>query len=513
MTATLDRSPQSLGSEISDAEIPAQPSAPPAVSWDAPARGAYSRTFRFGEWISGPVTPLFESWLLTAMEERLHERLRTGLGQVAPRPLHVIVNGWYFYSITWMTPSVMARNFPRLLAHAIRDPRRVAAIIPPTVRFSIPVFEREWREDILPRYRAAVAEAEGWVEAAPVGDLPVLVDRLADLAGEYFTSIAAFAGAAYKLEMNLARFYGANVRPLIGGSHLPLVSGFARPIEPGRHAVASLDWWFEPSPAEGSAMGDRRRAFDHDRLVRAREAAEAAALEALAPKPARQRAFTKLLRQAQRMVPIREEHVRELTLAWPIMRRAVLRMGEALAASGVIAAAEDVFFLTRDELLGGLTGRPSASVDTASRRATLAEQARLTPPLFVGRLSPMLAKLLRSFATMVGATRSDRAIVSGTPAAAGRATGVVRVIHGPEAFGELQDGEILVAPITAPAWTPLFLRAAAVVTDVGSAAAHASVIAREYGIPAVVGCGDATSRLRTGMRVTVDGASGNVEAA
>ncbi len=61
------------------------------------------------------------------------------------------------------------------------------------------------------------------------------------------------------------------------------------------------------------------------------------------------------------------------------------------------------------------------------------------------------------------------------------------------------------APLTAPAWTPLFTRAAAVVTDVGSPASHASIIAREYGIPAIVGCGDATARLTTGMRVTVDG--------
>jgi len=67
--------------------------------------------------------------------------------------------------------------------------------------------------------------------------------------------------------------------------------------------------------------------------------------------------------------------------------------------------------------------------------------------------------------------------------------------------------------LTAPAWTPLSSRAAAVVTDVGSAAAHASIIAREFGIPAVVGCGDATARLRNGTRVTVDGTTGNVEPA
>src|SRR5688572_31746240 len=102
-------------------------------------------------------------------------------------------------------------------------------------------------------------------------------------------------------------------------------------------------------------------------------------------------------------------------------------------------------------------------------------------------------------------------MITGTPASSGRASGAVRVIRGTEEFDELQPGEILVAPLTAPAWTPLFTRAAAVVTDVGSAAAHASIIAREYGIPAVVGCGDATSRLRTGMRVTVDGSTGNVE--
>ena len=74
-----------------------------------------------------------------------------------------------------------------------------------------------------------------------------------------------------------------------------------------------------------------------------------------------------------------------------------------------------------------------------------------------------------------------------------------------------KPGEVLVAPLTAPAWTPLFRLAAGVVTDVGSPASHASIIAREYGIPAVVGCGDATARLRTGMQVTVDGITGNVE--
>jgi pyruvate,water dikinase len=204
--------------------------------------------------------------------------------------------------------------------------------------------------------------------------------------------------------------------------------------------------------------------------------------------------------------------VAELTIAWPVMRRAVWRIGEALASRGVIAEPDDVFFLTRDEVLSALGDEgPAAPVDVAARRATRERQARLAPPLHVGRLHPMLEKMIDGMQGSLGAVPSETAIVSGTPASPGRASGAARVIRGPEQFDELEPGEILVAPMTAPAWTPLFSRAAAVVTDVGSPASHASVIAREYGIPAVVGCGDATARLRTGLRVTVNGSTGNVE--
>jgi len=484
---------------------------PPDVSWASPSPGAYTRQLRFGEWISEPVTPLFESWLLSAMEVRLHEILRKGIGQRAPRPHHVVVNGWYFYSLNWISPGSMARSLPDILWHVIRDPRRASAAIAPVVRFSVPIFEREWREDLQPRYRAAVAAAEGRVETMPVSELPALIDELAVLAGEYFASIAALSGAAYKMEMNLARFYRAHLAKSPGGGHLPLVSGFEPPTDPGRHAVASLDWWFAPAGPGATAT---RPARDHVRLVEVRQAAEAAALEALASSPRRLRAFRTLLAETQHLVPLREEQVGELTLPWPVMRRAVVRIGEALAGRGAIAQPDDVFFLSRDEALGALGGGDLASdVDVAARRAGRTANARLVPPPLVGRMSRVLRSLWESFPKLVGATRSDTALVSGSPASPGRATGLVRVVRGPQDFDALQPGEILVAPLTAPAWTPLFTRAAAVVTDVGSAAAHASIIAREYGIPAVVGCGDATARLRTGMRVTVDGSTGTVEPA
>ena len=95
----------------------------------------------------------------------------------------------------------------------------------------------------------------------------------------------------------------------------------------------------------------------------------------------------------------------------------------------------------------------------------------------------------------------------------GRGTGNVPVITGPADFASFAVGEILAAKATAPAWTPLFARAAAVVTDGGTLAAHASLVAREYGIPAVVGTGAATDRLHTGQRVTEDGNAGTVRPA
>lgn len=100
--------------------------------------------------------------------------------------------------------------------------------------------------------------------------------------------------------------------------------------------------------------------------------------------------------------------------------------------------------------------------------------------------------------------------IRGLPASPGRVRGPVRIIRRQEEVGKLQRGDILVTRAVMPAWTPLFLIAAAVVTDTGTLAAHASLIAREVGIPAVVGTGDATARLHDGQLVIVDGGAGLV---
>jgi pyruvate,water dikinase len=110
------------------------------------------------------------------------------------------------------------------------------------------------------------------------------------------------------------------------------------------------------------------------------------------------------------------------------------------------------------------------------------------------------------------ATAADQTgdVLTGIGASAGRVTATARVLSGPADFARLQPGEVLVASITTPAWTSLFARAGAVVTDIGGPLSHSSIVAREYGIPAVLGTAVATRRVVDGQQVTVDGDQGLV---
>jgi pyruvate,water dikinase len=239
------------------------------------------------------------------------------------------------------------------------------------------------------------------------------------------------------------------------------------------------------------------------RLVAEREAAEAACRRALAHRPAVRARLDILLEVAQRYATIREEQARWFTLGWPLLRRAVLRLGD-----GVLEHADDVFFLSRAEVEPPAI-EPRETVQR--RREEWQRQRRLVAPLELGDAPRLLKALLHSAAPGVRRINASADVLVGQGASPGRATGRVRIVNNVADFDAFEPGEVLVARATAPAWTPLFARAAAIVTDGGTLAAHASLVAREYGIPAVVGTGDATRRLRTGQLVTVDGAAGTVE--
>jgi phosphoenolpyruvate synthase/pyruvate phosphate dikinase len=119
---------------------------------------------------------------------------------------------------------------------------------------------------------------------------------------------------------------------------------------------------------------------------------------------------------------------------------------------------------------------------------------------------------MKMFDSMMPATTAEQSgeVLTGIGASAGRVTATARVLGGPQDFGQMRSGDVLVASITTPTWTPLFAMAAAVVTDIGGPLSHSSIVAREYGIPAVLGTAVATRRITSGQPITVDGDAGQV---
>lgn len=485
---------------------------PDQVEWNAPAPGGWVRNFRIGEWLGDPVTPLFETWLLPRLDEQFWANNKRLIGPPPrPQPPYAVVNGWFYTSMNAWYVGILGSTW--WLLRSPKAFRLAALMLPRTVRRAVVPYVKEWRDVMLPRYQAIVQTGEAQMDSLSPDELVRLVDDVALAAGDYLVWVAVVGGNGWKSEIPLARFYREHLASRIGGSHQRLLIGLGAPV-PQPHAVHSLDWSFPTLGEFAMPNGDEGAAAIQARLHAERSAAEAAACAALRHAPKLLQRFERLLGNAQYFAVLREEVVGSLTLGWPLMRRALLALGAYLQAHGALSTREDIFFLTRDELLAALVVEsPRVLVGTvAGRRAVWNQQRRLTPPLVLGEMPPMVA---RTFFPQAEAARSEEIAgkqgIRGLPASPGRATGSARIIRGPEEFNRLRPGDVLVAPSTAPAWTTLFARAVAVVTDSGSVLAHASLVAREYGIPAVVGVGDATVRIRDGQVVTVDGSVGIVE--
>ncbi|AQZ65642.1 phosphoenolpyruvate synthase [[Actinomadura] parvosata subsp. kistnae] len=214
---------------------------------------------------------------------------------------------------------------------------------------------------------------------------------------------------------------------------------------------------------------------------------------------------TRWVEAARAGVAFREDSHFSFTMPQPVLRRALLELGRRLRAAGVLTTPEDVFHLRMEELeeihdVAALSGAHAERLrELVARRALKREElsgVRLIDP-----------------AAIFPPSVTGDALLTGTPAGGGTATGPVKVITKPAEFGRLATGDVLVCPYTNPSWTPLFQHAAAVVVDTGGAASHAAIVAREYGIPAVMGTGTGTSVLKDGQLVTVHGDTGTVTGA
>jgi pyruvate,water dikinase len=282
----------------------------------------------------------------------------------------------------------------------------------------------------------------------------------------------------------------------------------------GHRAVAEIDlgvprWADDPSHILG-VLANYLRLEDPKLAPPALFAQGAAAAEAMIETlatrarrcgPLRAKLVRFALNRARELAGLREMPKYCIIVALGVVRRELALIGKELAKAGRIDSRDDIFFLNFGEVraaLGGLDCRPLVA---ERRQAYDTELRRRNVP-----------RVILSDGTQpdaISPAGTEPAQLTGTPASAGAVTGIARVIDDPVG-AHLEPGEILVAPSTDPGWTPLFLTAGGLVMEMGGANSHGAVVAREYGIPAVVGVAGATMRITTGQRITVDGAAGTV---
>jgi pyruvate,water dikinase len=274
-------------------------------------------------------------------------------------------------------------------------------------------------------------------------------------------------------------------------------------------------------------------------FAEAREETAAAILLRLGP--IRRPIFRKTLAWAQRFTPYREDALYYVGAAWPTLRGLALELGGRMVAAGLLAQPDDVFYLRSADLrqaiaeraagtvgtngiadTAGIAGTASSastagtdrgqlSAEASKQRALRNERLGLQPPPTVPENYRMkIGPFDLSSSLQPKENRSDGEAIEGYAVSPGRVTAPASVILSPADFEKMRPDTILVCPTTTPAWTPLFAQARGLVTDIGGVLAHGSIVAREYGIPAVMGTTVATTRIRDGQMITVDGTAGTV---
>ncbi len=281
--------------------------------------------------------------------------------------------------------------------------------------------------------------------------------------------------------------------------------------------IARLGLGEDISRSREAAVAERERVTEEQR--------------SLLPEQLRER-FDESLALARKVFPFVENHNfyidhRYLTIYWNKLRE----FGALLAGRGYLGDVEDLFFLRRDEVR---TALEELRVDWSSgagvprgprhwpaiverRKGIYREMRTSAPPPALGRVPDEITDPITVMLWGITTERleewlspDDAEALTGCPASPGVVEGPARVLLGTDQLGELEEGEILVAPSTSTSWTPVFHRIAAAVLDTGGIMCHAAIVAREYGLPAVVGTGTATKRIKTGDRLRVDASKGVV---
>ncbi|WP_227355926.1 phosphoenolpyruvate synthase [Haladaptatus salinisoli] len=218
--------------------------------------------------------------------------------------------------------------------------------------------------------------------------------------------------------------------------------------------------------------------------------------------PLRKRVVRQLIRTYRGYIQTREypkQGIAHLFAAWHETFR---EAGEVLVAEGRLDDPDDIWFLRKDELLAALEGE-SIDVDLPARRTEFERHAAMDAP-------PVLTSEGEAPSAQIKRADVPDGVLVGTGVSSGVVEGTARIVRDPTEE-TIESGEILIAPSSDPGWTPLFLNAAGMVVEVGTRMSHGAIVAREYGLPAVVSVPEATRRIETGQRVRIDGTQGTVE--
>ncbi len=242
--------------------------------------------------------------------------------------------------------------------------------------------------------------------------------------------------------------------------------------------------------------------------------------EKLADDPDTMAKFDELYEAAQYSFPLTEDHAFYIDQLYiSVFRRFVLAVGDRLVTKGVIDAAEDVHFLYRDEVVDALTSGGDRRDLVGERRASFDRACAVSPPTELGTMPPppevpdpfMDALVYRLLGIVPPEENTDPNVLKAVAGSPGVYTGPARVCRSlAQAIDELDEGEVMVCEMTLPPWVPAFSVAGAVVADVGGILSHSAIVAREYGLPAVVGTNIGTTVIKDGQTITVDGNKGVV---
>lgn len=553
--------------------ITALPEAVPAAptEWKLP-KGTYAVVRNnIVELMADPLTPLFGTLGLEAVNTSLQRTMDTvtGLSDVLPEQLIVTINQYAYNN-----GSLTVRQFGRVMWNAVGiaktmftgaverwtekgHPAYLATVehwhAQPWRDYSTSQLigtARELTEAAIDAFGALVAGLipAAWIsEALFTGFYNTLVRRRGDpLAPTYLLGFDSIPILAEKSLFDLAEWARSRAGLASYLSHTPSdqlaaqwdqdqpPSGvsdedwqewqarFRAHLDRYGHTIYNLDF-SNPTPADDPApLLGTVRLFLSDEGASPYERQQAAAarreqaVEAVQKrlKGLRLRWFRRLLATAQRYAPLREDGLADLGLIYPLLRQMLLEVGSRFVHAGVIEQPDDIFWLTQDEVeqTADRTDEGEAVSSLSSvvpqRQGIWRAAARVSPPMALPQMKIAGVDLMEIRSGRAKQMKGDT--IKGVAASPGQVTGTARVLHGPADFGQMQPGDVLVAPLTTPAWTPLFVMASAVVTDVGGPLSHGSIVAREYGIPAVLGTMVATERIHSGQTVRVDGDRGMV---